>query len=765
MKHKVLSKKIKIYLLFLNFFILLLVGLIQYGYQVNYLNKKFNDNIENIIKKEFSNNISTTKGVLTSLSSVYKSINNMNQSEFTNLSKDLLSNYKYMKGIGFATIVTNEDKDDFIDEIRDLGLFNFNINTFDKNGKISKQEDVFYKYAPIIYIEPSNYKYAAFYGFDLINDNSLKEHFINAAKKDKVVIIDEANTPLGFNLNLFLKATYKGENEINSESYRFNNTNGFFIIDVDVSKLLINFKDRLENYDIKILTKENYKKFIKDNYKNKNDSFNRLSYFKKIDEFNNYYLFVNKNLTLKDFSFGSFLLVIFLVIIIQILYVVVWYKDKETKVELKYKATHDDLTGLTNRNFFKKEFHKIATKRKVQKRKGLIALLFIDLDRFKEINDSFGHKYGDDVLIEISKRFKSVMRNSDLVCRHGGDEFLILINNFDNIDFIEDIVKKIMNSMEKPISFNNHKIHMTLSIGIALYPNDALTVDELLRNADSAMYKAKDEGRNTYRFYKEDMTSKIMQKLVLENKIRDGIQNREFLVYFQPQFSALNDTLIGMEALVRWKNQNELISPAKFIPVAEDTGLIVQLDRFVMEKAIEQFSIWTKRGYNTGTLSLNLSMKQLKSDDFISTFKDTIFKYNCEPSTIELEVTEGEIMENPSESIEKLKELSSFGIKLSVDDFGTGYSSLAYLKKLPIDKLKIDRAFVKELPECEDDIAITKSIIALAKSLKLDLIAEGVENLPQKEFLLKHGCDKIQGYYYGKPMPANEFELIFDRNS
>lgn len=763
MKELTLSQKTKFYIFFVNLVIILFAALVQYTYQLNELDKKFNHTIDNIIKKEFSNNISSTKGVLTSLSSIYKSINQMNHSEFTIISKDLLKNYDYMKSISFATIVNKNDKPELLNEIKEMGLYNFNIKTFQK-GKLVIQSENYEKYAPIVFIEPANYKYSAFYGFDVLNDHRIQNAFIDAAKKDEVVIVDNFEVPLNFNIDIFIKATYKGENEVQSHKYRLENTNGFFIIDVDIEKLLVQIRKKFKNYTIKIKSTEDNDEFLKMSTLNSSEYLKKLYYFEKIEELNNYYLYVEKDISFKDFNKSSFALILFLIIIIQILYFRNWYKDKEAKNELTYNATHDDLTGLANRTYFKKEFYRLS-KNCHLKTNCSLALLFIDLDRFKEINDSFGHKLGDELLVEIAKRFKNAMRSTDLICRHGGDEFLILIDDCKELSYIESIVKKIMGSMIDPIMLEEQKIHMTFSIGIARYPHDAKTVDELLRNADSAMYKAKEDGRNTYSFYSEEMTSKVKEKLVLENKIRDAIKNDEFLVYFQPQYRADNNKLVGMEALVRWKLANELISPSKFIPIAEDTGLIVELDRLVMKKAIEQYSTWLEKGHKISSLSLNLSMKQLKSDDFTSLLKNTVLDSKCEPSNIELEITEGEIMENPTAAIEKLKELSNFGIKLSVDDFGTGYSSLAYLKKLPLDKLKIDRAFVKDLPKDEDDIAITKSIIALAKSLKLDLIAEGVENKEQVKFLLDNGCNKIQGYFYGKPLPADDFELILKRDS
>ncbi|WP_072680222.1 EAL domain-containing protein [Arcobacter sp. LA11] len=763
MKTPFFSLKLKVTVFLINLLILLIIGVVQYIYQVSNLKNKFNYNIENIIEKELSNRVSTTKGVITSLSSYYQYTSNMNTSSFSSFSNDLLKNYDFMEVIAFATVVQEKERVSFEEEMKDNGLYNFYIKDYDKNQKLIKINKLKDRYAPIIYIEPASYKYTRFYGFDIYNNNIFNEAFILSSKSGKVIVKDRVIDELGNKLNLFIKATYKGEDRIENESLRYANTNGFYIININIDKLLEKVKKKFNKYHIEIVDINEYGKYLEANSSKKENIFKKLIYLKKIEGFEHSFLLITKQLTLKDFNLFVFISVLLVVILIQVLYILIWHKDKISKHKLSYKATHDDLTGLYNRNYFKKIFdNKINNKNSMDK---LIALLFIDIDRFKEINDSFGHKFGDEVLIEISNRFKKIMRRNDLISRHGGDEFLILVDDIENIEHIINVIKKIMSSMNTPISFNHQNIHLRISIGISIYPNDGKTVDDLLKNADSAMYRAKEEGRNTFKFYTEDMTLKVMKKIVLENKLREAIKNDEFVVYYQPQYDGKINKLIGMEALVRWKNtEGELIPPNAFIPIAEEAGLIVDLDRLVMKKAIKQFSIWKNQGLDTGTLSLNLSMKQLKSDDFIELLNKTIIDNNCKHNSIELEVTEGGIMENPSESIEKLREISSLGIKLSVDDFGTGYSSLAYLKKLPINKLKIDRAFVKDLPFDEEDTAITKSVIVLSKSLKLDVIAEGVENQEQIDFLVKNGCYKIQGYFYGKPMNYKEFEKLLNRN-
>jgi len=275
------------------------------------------------------------------------------------------------------------------------------------------------------------------------------------------------------------------------------------------------------------------------------------------------------------------------------------------------------------------------------------------------------------------------------------------------------------------------------------------------------MYKAKDEGRNNYQYYNSTMTELAFERVIMEASLREALEKEEFVVYFQPQVNGVTDKLIGMEALVRWQHSTMgIVSPDKFIPLAESTGLIVELDRYVMKTAMTQLSKWYKDGLNPGILAMNLSVKQLKQKDFIQILESLIKETECKSEWIELEVTESQIMSNPEEAIKILQAISDIGIKLAVDDFGTGYSSLSYLKKLPIDKLKIDREFIKDLPDDEEDSAITKAVISLAKSLNLKVIAEGVETKEQRDFIVESGCEYIQGYFYSKPVPSSEFENI-----
>ena len=425
------------------------------------------------------------------------------------------------------------------------------------------------------------------------------------------------------------------------------------------------------------------------------------------------------------------------------------------KEELDYQAHHDQLTGLPNRTLFIdrlkqsiKNNHRRATK---------VALLFIDLDRFKEINDSLGHDAGDQVLKILSKRLKDQIRDCDTLTRLGGDEFTIILDDIRESDVLVNIIQKLLTCTKEAIFINGQNLYVTLSIGISLFPDDGDTVEALLKNADAAMYKAKESGRNTYEFYTMEMTIKAVERVVMEANLRQAIHRNELYLNYQPQYDANNDRLIGMEALIRWKNRDlGLIPPDKFIPFAEETGLIVEIDRWVMDTSMKQFAQWYQEGLNPGTLSLNLAMKQLQNNDCTTFVKSLLTKYHFCENWLEFEITEGCIMKDPDAAIKTLDQIKALGISLAIDDFGTGYSSLSYLKRLPIDTLKIDRAFIMELPDNEEDEAITKAIIALGKSLNLNLIAEGVETVEQKNFLIEHGCDWIQGYYYARPLSNSD---------
>lgn len=432
---------------------------------------------------------------------------------------------------------------------------------------------------------------------------------------------------------------------------------------------------------------------------------------------------------------------------------------QKAKDELGYQAEHDILTGLPNRILFFDRLHQAIKKSYREETKT--AVIFIDLDRFKEINDSLGHDMGDKVVKSLARRLKDDLRKVDTIARFGGDEFIILVESFNDMKDITEILHKIMKSMEKPFSINEHALHLTLSAGVSIFPDDGSSAEILIRNADTAMYRAKDEGRNTYHFYTKEMTEKSFFHMVMSKNIRTGLDKKEFIVYYQPQIDGRTNRLLGMEALIRWQSsENGFISPAEFIPVAEECGLIHKLGQYVLAEATAQIAQWYKDGYNPGRIAINLSAIELQQDNFVESVKDTLSTSECKPEWVELEITEGYTMRHPDQAIEMLQRMKDLGVRLSIDDFGTGYSSLSYLKKLPVHKLKIDQSFVSGLPENKDDQAIIKTIISLAKTMNFDLIAEGVETPEQQEFLIKEGCENIQGYLHARPMPADEMETF-----
>lgn len=435
-------------------------------------------------------------------------------------------------------------------------------------------------------------------------------------------------------------------------------------------------------------------------------------------------------------------------------------KLKKANLKLKTLANYDSLTGLPNRYLFNDRLAQAIERSK--RHNNELALLFVDLDRFKQINDSLGHSLGDKVLQTVASRLNGCIRKEDSLARLGGDEFLILMDDLNKGENASILAQKIIDCLAEPIYIHEHTFYVTASVGISLYPHDDRNINNLLMYADTAMYKAKKEGKNNFQFYSSELTALAVDNVVMQANLHSALENGEFVVYYQPQINAKTLQHTGMEALVRWKHPTMgLIGPSKFLSVAEETGFIVELDQWVMKRAIKQIVQWYEKGFFPGILALNLSIKQLHKKDFIPSFKEMFSETGCNTEYIEFEVSENQIMNHPEDAISVLNELRDMGIGLSIDDFGTGYFSLSYLKRLPINKLKIDKTFIDGLPEDEEDIGIARAIIALAKSLKLGVIAEGVETKEQRDFLVENGCENIQGYFYSKPLLAHEMEKIF----
>ncbi len=431
----------------------------------------------------------------------------------------------------------------------------------------------------------------------------------------------------------------------------------------------------------------------------------------------------------------------------------------EAQENLRFQANHDVLTGLPNRLLFMDRLHQAIKRAKRENHK--IAVLFLDLDHFKEINDSLGHHAGDLLLKEVAKMLESAIRGSDTVARLGGDEFTILVDNLHTIDAVGDIIQKIMSNVKKAYLIADRELYMSFSIGTAIFPEDANNANILLKNADAAMYQAKAEGRNTYRFYTHDMTTRALERVTLESAMRQALERQEFEVYYQPQICTSKACIDGAEALVRWNHPTRgVLLPNLFIALAEETGLIKELDRWVMKSAMQQIVEWKKASLPIERVAINLSALEFNSTDFVEYIRDTLHATQCQPQWIEFEMTESQIMRDPQKGVEQLRRIGELGIEIAIDDFGTGYSSLAYLKKLPINTLKIDKCFIDDVVHNESDQEITRTIIAMAKNLKLNVIAEGVETHEQRDFLHREGCDMIQGYVYYRPMDASSFTHI-----
>ncbi len=434
---------------------------------------------------------------------------------------------------------------------------------------------------------------------------------------------------------------------------------------------------------------------------------------------------------------------------------------KQSQEKLDYLAYHDPLTGLPNRLLFEDRLEQALKHAKREKHE--IVLLFLDLDRFKNINDSLGHPVGDALLIEIAKRLDGLVRQEDTVARLGGDEFVVILERIEKPEDGAILAQKILDAFHASIVADGHELLVTLSIGISQYPADGEDVPTLVKNGDAALYRAKEEGRNCFQFYTTELTTKVSERLAMETALRGALREEQLMIYYQPFVSLQSGKITGAEALVRWNHpEHGLVLPDRFIALAEDTGLIVSIGAWVLFQACQQAKLWLDQGYDFGRIAVNVSGLQIQRGKFVDIVKQTLQETGLEGKYLELEVTENVIMRNTEKAIAVLNQLKEIGVQLAIDDFGTGYSSLSYLKRLPIDKLKIDQSFVRDIPEDANDKAIARAIRALAKSLRLMVVAEGIESSKQAAFLKRLGCDEGQGYLYSHPVTADEFGLLLN---
>ncbi|MDH5777049.1 MAG: EAL domain-containing protein [Gammaproteobacteria bacterium] len=424
-----------------------------------------------------------------------------------------------------------------------------------------------------------------------------------------------------------------------------------------------------------------------------------------------------------------------------------------TQERLQYLAHHDVLTGLPNRLLF---MDRLAQAMKQSRREGeMVALMFLDIDRFKNINDTLGHQTGDTLLRIIAKRLSGILRDHDTVARLSGDEFAVLLSGINTVDVIPSIARKILLEVSHPVQIREHELFVTTSIGISVFPDDGSEQQVLLKNADSAMYHAKQQGKNNYQFYTPDMNAMAAEYLALENKLHRALERSEFEINYQPQFNIQSGKLNGIEALIRWRHPEEgLLQPDRFIHLLEDTGLIVPIGEWILYTACYQFSKWINSGLLIPKIAVNITPRQLACQNFVSVVEQALKDTGLQPHQLELEITESSLMEEQHANISALHDLHAMGVSIAMDDFGTGYSSLSYLRQFPIQTLKIDRSFVKQLPENHDDCVLARTIISMGQNLNLNIIAEGVETSEQLEFLRNLGCDDAQGFLYSPAIPA-----------
>ncbi|MDO6561852.1 EAL domain-containing protein [Amphritea sp. 1_MG-2023] len=432
--------------------------------------------------------------------------------------------------------------------------------------------------------------------------------------------------------------------------------------------------------------------------------------------------------------------------------------DREAN-RLAHMATHDELTGLPNRNLLNDRLEQVIVDTKRNKTKA--AILFLDLDQFKNVNDSLGHSLGDQLLKTVAERIALQLPEDSVVSRFGGDEFVVLIPKFEHMFELSNIAGELLFIIQQPYLIEGYDLSITSSIGISVCPDDSDIVETLIQNADAAMYQSKKLGRNGFKFHTQDIREQILRKRHLEDALRKALDDQQFVLYYQPKVNFKTKQIVGMEALIRWQHpQMGIVSPLEFIPLAEETGLIIEIGEWVIQTACMQMKTWSEQYPWLDNMAINLSVRQFQQQDFCQRVELLLTEKQIDSSKIDFEITESMIMEDVEAAIRILAQLRMLGVSISIDDFGTGYSSLSYLKHLPADSLKIDRAFIKEIVHDANDQAITKSIIALATNLNLSVIAEGIEDAEQDTMLTDMGCDYAQGYYFSRPLPAEELSLL-----
>jgi diguanylate cyclase (GGDEF)-like protein len=427
--------------------------------------------------------------------------------------------------------------------------------------------------------------------------------------------------------------------------------------------------------------------------------------------------------------------------------------------QMAHSAEHDFLTGLPNRMLLNDRVGQAIAlaARHVKK----VAVLFLDLDGFKHINDSLGHQVGDKLLQSIAKRLVDCIRGSDSVSRQGGDEFVVLLLELEHAEDAAVTARRMLQAVAQPHSIGQHDLHVTASIGVSVYPDDGLDADTLIKNADTAMYQAKENGRRSFQFFKPAMNVRAVERQFIEEGLRGALERQEFALHYQPKVNLTTGAITGAEALIRWTHPTRgSISPADFIPVAEDCGLILPIGAWVLREACAQARIWMDAGLPVASMAVNVSAMEFRAENFLENLFAVLAETGLDPKSLELELTESVLMKHAASAAAILQTLRESGIRVTVDDFGTGYSSLSYLRKFPVDALKIDQSFIRQISSAGNDTVIVKAVIGMGRSLKLRVIAEGVEKLEELAFLRAYRCDEAQGYYFSRPVPPQQFAML-----
>ena len=735
-------------------------------------NSEFKDDVV-AVDKAFSQQLASIKTVLVSLAGLHHASDNLNQAELSSFSETMLKAYPFIDSIVG------------IEKIQDVG-----VNAFEKkmeqNGYIGLKlrhekeslEDALVDYhLPVNFIEPMTPVSARMLGLDVrslpnilpVINFAIESGEISASD---ILISETVKKPSVF----MFKALYLGRYPPEKKSERIHLLDSVIAIMIDI-EYFIEYLN-LSSYQLSghISNLPDFKNNVVTNKVNKFDmSLTSLSFAGQLRMYEkNYQLVLERDLDFSMINKKQMLMLWLLSLFILVLIVITLRKRKASKDEIRYLAYYDALTELPNRESFKDKLQ-LAIEQS-QKNDSSGAVLFLDIDEFKRINDTLGHNVGDELLKQVSKRLSLQMRHgdestidkrtaiNDIVTRLGGDEFTVLLTNIKNPADAGIVASRILDHISQPFHLNSHKVYITSSIGIATFPGDGAYVDQLLKYADTAMYHAKNLGKNNYQFYQKKMSAQISKRLKLEGKLHQALERNEFHLYYQPQVDAKTNKIICAEALIRWQ-QPELgmIMPDEFIQLAEETGQIFEIGEWVINEACRQNREWQLAGYNPIRIAVNLSGLQFTQDELCSSISGILERNQLAPEYLELEITESIMMRNTEQTVSIINNFTEMKIGISIDDFGTGYSSLSYLKKFPLKALKIDKSFVLDIPDDKDDMMITSAIISMAKSLGLKVIAEGVEGQGQIDFLKKNDCDILQGYHFSRPVPARSFEELLKK--